>query len=154
MVVDELEKKKRFAVEHLKTPQEAFRIASSLFGDDVGRALDVATRWPSDPDVLRFKEEAVQEVGDLHFLPTKADAARLAWDLANTNNLLVEDRLKALRLYSDIRGFIEKQGTTINNNVLNSNKVMLVTDHGDTSDWEAKLAQQQQTLIENATIRH
>lgn len=146
----ELEQKRRFAVELLKDPNDPFRAALVVFGENTGLALQASSRWPSDPDVLRFTEGAIEDMGDMHFLPSKADLARLAWNVANNERLPTDDRLKAMRLYGDIRGFIERQGTIINNNVLTNNKVMLVKDHGTTEAWEQRLIEQQAKLISDA----
>lgn len=146
----ELERKKRFAIELLKDPNDPFKAALRVFGQDTGMALRASSTWPTDVDVIKFTEEAVGELGDLHFLPSKADLAREAWTLATSANVPVDDRLKAMRLYGDVRGFIEKQGTIINNNVLTNNKVMLVKDHGSTDNWEERLIEQQAKLIDDA----
>lgn len=152
---DEQKRKQQFARELLKSPQEGFKIAVRIFGDDTGRALEASHRWPHDPEVIGFMNMALEELGDLHFLPSKADAARAAWEISQDPRLAVDDRLKGLRLYSDIRGFIEKQGTVINNNVLTQNKVMMVRDHGTNEEWENAAAAQQAKLIADANApRH
>lgn len=147
---EEIDRKKKFAVEYLKDPSDAFKAAISVFGDDTGAALQASYRWPTDPLVKAFMDQAVNELGDMHFLPTKAEIARVAHSLAVDQRIPVEDRLKAIRLYADIRGFIDKQGATINNNILTTNKVMLVKDHGDDERWEQQLAAQQARLIDDA----
>lgn len=146
----ELEQKKRFAVELLKDPNDPFKAALQVFGQDTGMALRASSTWPKDTVVLDYMQEAIGELGDLHFLPSKADLAREAWTLATSPTVPVDDRLKAMRLYGDVRGFIEKQGTVINNNVLTNNKVMLVKDHGSTDNWEERLIEQQAKLVEDA----
>ena len=146
----ELEQKKRFAVELLKDPNDPFKAALQVFGQDTGMALRASSTWPKDTVVLDYMQEAIGELGDLHFLPSKADLAREAWTLATDARVPVDDRLKAMRLYGDVRGFIEKQGTVINNNVLTNNKVMLVKDHGSTDNWEERLIEQQAKLVEDA----
>ena len=148
--VDELAQKKQFAIELLKDPSKPFIAACAVFRDDTGTALKIAGRWPTDPDVLRFQAEAVDAVGDMHFLPTKAEAARLAFSMASDDKATRDDRLRALRLYADIRGFIEKQSPIINNNILTNNKVMVVKDHGSVDAWEDRLMQQQSKLIDDA----
>lgn len=147
---NELEEKKRFAIELLKSPNEPYKAATAVFGADTGKALVASSRWPRDPDVVQFMDEALSDLGDMHFLPSKADLARVAWELANSPLTHVEDRLKAMRLYADVRGFIEKQGITVNNNVLTNNKVMVIKDHGDTAQWEQRLLEQQTKLIDDA----
>lgn len=147
----ENEQKALFALELLKTPDNPFRAASVVFPDDKGRALEVMRAWQHDPVVTAARDKALAELGELHFLPGKADAARRAWAIANDPKMTSDEQLKALRLYSDIRGFIEKQGVTVNNNTLvSANKVMLVKDTGTTEDWEAGVAAQQARLIQDA----
>lgn len=158
---DNVERKKRFAAEFLKSTtksmEDAFRITCTLFGADTRAAMEAAREWPHDPEVIGYTNELVSELGDLHFLPTKADLAMLVWNISNDGRLPVEDRLKAARLYGDIRGFIERQqaGTVVNNNVLMQNKVMLVKDHGTDESWEQQVAAQQRRLIDDASApRH
>lgn len=151
---NESEQKAQFALELLKDPSDPFKAALRVFGENTGMALLASNRWPDDPEVLAITQKAVEELGDMHFLPSKADLARLAWNLANNERVDTDNRLKAMRLYGDIRGFIEKQGTVINNNVLTNNKVMVVKDHGTVEDWERGLLQQQNRLISDAdTVR-
>lgn len=149
----EQKQKQQFAVSLLKCPvrdkNSAFMLACEIFGDDTSRALQVASTWPTDPEVLGYMESAIEEQGDMHFLPTKADLARLAWTVAIDDRIHVEDKLKAMRLYGDIRGFIEKQAINVNNSIVN-NKVMLVKDHGSSFDWEHAVVAQQARLIEDA----
>lgn len=143
-------RKKMFAYELLVRPDDAFKAALVVFGDDTAKALQVSSSWPNDLEVKQYIEEFKEELGEEHFLPSKADSAMIAYNIANDQKVPAEDRLKALRLYADIRGFIEKQGTTVNNNILTSNKVMVVKDHGTDDEWEDKIAQQQAKLIESA----
>lgn len=149
-VTTEAGRKKLFAYELLINPEESFKAALVVFGDDTAKALQVSSAWPNDPEVKQYIEELKEELGEEYFLPSKADSAMIAYNIANDQKVPAEDRLKALRLYADIRGFIEKQGTTVNNNILTSNKVMVVKDHGSDDEWENKIAQQQAQLIESA----
>ena len=95
-------------------------------------------------------QDAIDTHGEEYFLPTKADLARKVWALANTDNLSTNDKLKAYRLYADVRGFIEKGAGVVVNNTMTSNKVMLVRDHGVDAEWEQRCVAQQTTLIQEA----
>ncbi|WP_292414149.1 hypothetical protein [Methylophaga sp.] len=65
-----------------------------------------------------------------------------------------EDYAKLGKLYADVRGFIEKPQTTINNNNnVTNNRVMVVRENGSDEDWEAKLRKQQDNLT-NASTKH
>lgn len=147
---DETELKRRFAVELLKQPNEPFQAAVAVFGDDTGRALQASHRWPQDAVVIAAMQQAIEELGDMHFLPTKAQLAREAYNIGTDPKVHVDDRLKAMRLYADIRGYIDKQGANVVVNNLTQNKVMLVRDHGSNEDWETAAAEQQRKLIEAA----
>lgn len=152
------EMKRRFAAEILRKPGNAFEAALSC-GLDTGAALRASVEWLNDEEVLAFKQQLLEdnERGELAFLPSKAEAARLAWDLANAGPF-IEDRLKALKLYSDILGYIEKpSAVNVNNNVTN-NRVMVVKDHGSNENWEENMRRQQAELTKessgNASTKH
>ncbi len=78
--MSELALKLQFAKLLLKTPTEPFKAALALFPDNRNRALRVANEWPCDLEVIAAKEDAVEEVGEMAFLPTKAEACRKIWD--------------------------------------------------------------------------
>ncbi|HEX2242719.1 MAG TPA: hypothetical protein VHK27_05615 [Gammaproteobacteria bacterium] len=142
-----LAKKERFA-ELLLRENEPFKVALVLYPDDTGRALRIAHEWPTDPQVKAFQQSAIDAEGEITFLPTKADAARLAWNMARDEGKFTEDRLKALKLYAEIRGFIEKPAVNVSqtNNTLVQNNVMVVRDHGSDEEWSEKLRNQQKRL--------
>lgn len=152
--------KLRYAKELLKEPNDPFKAALAIFGSDTGSALRASAQWVNDEEVLAEKERLLEEKenGELDFLPSKADAARLAWKLAN-DSWDTEEKLKALRLYADIRAFIEKPSAVKveQNNVVN-NRVMVVKDHGTDDQWAEGLRKQQQKLKEeaqgNGSVKH
>lgn len=140
-------KKEQFA-ELLLRENEPFKVALVLYPDDTGRALEIAHKWPIDQQVLAFQQSLKDAEGEITFLPTKADTARLAWTVArNEERYDGETRHKFLKLYAEIRGFIEKPALNVNqtNNVIQNN-VMVVRDHGTDNEWESKLQNQQRTL--------
>lgn len=148
--MSDLEHKRRFAELILKTPGDPFPSALAIFPDNIQRAMHAAMQWPNDPEVLNILSELKGDVGEMGFLPTKADLGRLVWDMANNKSIETEDRLKAAKLYAEIRGFVEKpaQGPNV---VVNQNRVMIVESHGNDDEWSAKLAQQQRTLKDVTT---
>ena len=152
MDADEIDNaKRRFAAELLKDPREPFKIALAI-GLDTGAALRASAEWPRDPVVLAEQEKLLSEKenGELDFLPTKADAARLAWEMANSG-VFFEDRLKALKLYSDIRGYIAKPEAVKIDNSVTHNRVMVVKEHANDEDWERKMREQQANLTKEAS---
>lgn len=140
--------KTQFAELSLREP-DPFKVALVVFPNDTGRALRVANEWPNDPEVKTLRQAFVdsEEDGETAFLPTKAEAARLAWNIARDTERMTEDRLKALKLYADIRGFIEKPQVAVNNTVNNVQRVLVVKDYGTDDDWRTALRAQQKRLI-------
>jgi len=133
---------------------DPFKAALQLFPDNTSRALRVANEWPTDSEVIAAQAELLEEGGELSFLPTKADFARHLWDKMQEERLSPEDYAKLGKLYADVRGFIEKPQTTINNNNnVTNNRVMVVRENGSDEDWEAKLRKQQDNLT-NASTKH
>ena len=143
-----LAKKERFA-ELMLRENEPFKVALILYPDDTGRALEVAHTWPRDAQVIELQKSLTSAEDEITFLPTKSDAARLAWNMARDEARFTEDRLKALKLYAEIRGFIEKPQVSVQNNVQNNSiqhHVMVVRDHGSDEEWSEKLRNQQKRL--------
>lgn len=143
-------KKEQFA-ELLLRESEPFKIGLILYPNDTGRALQVAHEWPNDPQVKAFQQSAIDSEGEITFLPSKADLARALWSLANRDDIHPEVRdskVKALRTYADVRGFVEKPAVSVQNNVQNNltHNVMVVRVHGTDDEWENKLRRQQQRL--------
>jgi hypothetical protein len=148
-VEDLLAKKEQFAELSLRET-DAFKIGLAIYPNDTGRALRVATEWPNDPQVKALRQSFVdaEEDGETAFLPTKADACRLAWNIARDADKFTEDRLKALKLYGEMRGFIEKPAAVTVNNTQNvAMRVLVVKDYGTNDDWEKALRSQQKKLI-------
>lgn len=141
--------KLEFAEALLRFPDEPFEAARRVFGEDHARVSYVASAWVRDPVVLAEQERLIEEFGPEEFLPSKAEYARVVWRNANNPSIPVEDRVKLLNMYGDIRGFKEKPGVVINNNTntLVQNRVMLVKDHGGAEAWEKLAAKQQHQLI-------
>lgn len=140
-----------FALALLRQPDNPFQAAVKIFGTDTARALDISHRWPNDQYVLSKQAELLAEFGEEAFLPNKHDLARKLYELADT---LTDgkEKIAALRLYADVRGYIEKQTAIANvtNNTVVQNRVMVMKDHGTDDEWEAKAAKQQGLLIEHA----
>lgn len=146
---NEIELKRQFAEALIKNDDDAFRAALSLF-PQVGKALQVANAWKNDDVVKQFRADALNSVDAALLLPSKEKQAFDIYAIATNTSIAPEDRLKAHRLYAEVRGFIEKPQAGGNLNVLNQG-VMLVRDHGSDDDWEAKATEQQRKLISNAT---
>lgn len=103
----EIEEKKAFAIAWLKQ-SDPFKAAVDVFGPtNAGKCLKVADEWPRDPFVLQCQKDLIEEQGEEAFLPTKAAAARKVLDIAD-GFAHADYKLKALRLYAEIMGYIVK----------------------------------------------
>ena len=142
------ENKLLFAEAFLRHPDNAFTAAKSVFPRNMAYALYASQHWLHDEDVISQQKELLKTNGEATYLPSKSEVAREIHTLAG-NAQEPDIKLKALQLYCNVRGYIEKPGTTINNNSV-CNKIMVVKDHGTDDDWENKLQDQQQLLIESS----
>lgn len=145
----DLELKRAFALELLHTPKNPFGAAQRVLGfEDAGRCMRIYRLWEADPEVRAFKEEFLAELGEDVGLASKRDQSIDIYAMASNENLDPELRIKAHKLYADVRGFIDKPSTTVNANVqINQNRVMIIQDHGSNEAWAAKAAAHQKQLL-------
>ena len=148
--MDILERKKIFARALFRDPGNLFNAAMEAWEGDAGQACNHTLLWKNDPDVLAeiklLNSRPLEEV-----IASKNQTALLAWDLANDEMAPVKERVLALRLYSEINNFLPKNDNKANASInLQTNKVMVVKDHGSDQNWETKAALQQAKLIGEA----
>lgn len=148
MADDDTNEKQLFALAWLTYPEDPYKAALEVVGDDLARGLVMSREWPQDPEVNEYKTRAVKEKGENALVPSKAGVVRAMWRVAKECELSdPETALKGFKMVADTMGYIEKPGTTVNNNTLvDQRKVMIVTDHGTDDQWEAKLLKQQAEL--------
>lgn len=104
-----------FAAQWLRMPENPFKAALQITGQlNAGMALKIAAEWINDPIVLAERDRLLAEKGESHFLPDKFETARKALTVFETAPF-TDDRLKALKLYVDIMGFIPKDESGNNN---------------------------------------
>lgn len=150
------ELKTAFAEALLRAPSQPVLAGRIAFPNDPQSAFRACNEWPFDAEVIAIQAELVKRHGAAHFLPSREDIANLVLAEAQATNfsggkaLAAEDRLKAYKLYCEIRGFIEKPGVQIDNRSVTFNRVMVVKDHGSNDEWGAKVASQQERLLEHA----
>lgn len=137
--------KTRFAELLLKTPDNPFKAAMGICGEDTGRALLVSSEWPDDPFVISEQKRLLDELGADHFLPTREELGRMVYQSAQDAKF-EENKVKFLKLYADIRGFIAKPETNVTVQNTN-NRVMVVRENGSDDEWEQKLLKQQRGLV-------
>ena len=149
MISDDL--KREFALRLLEARGDAHAAALRVEPHDVATRLFLLTECPTDPIVLNEMDRLIAERGHAAFLPDKHALAAAIFERANKSKS-ADDAFKGFKLYADVMGYIEKPGTTINNNSVTDNRsVVVVRDFGSDDDWERKLVAQQTRLIEDAS---
>lgn len=138
-------KKRDFAYSWLMYGQDAQVAARDVAGSDINAFLKIAAKWPTDPEVQRHRKELLALHGEEHFLPSKAEIAKkLLDDLETIRD--PELRLKFIKLYAELLGYLQKDTININNNIT-QNKVMLVPASQSDEEWQNRLVQQQERLL-------
>lgn len=138
------ELKTKFAEEWFKTPENPLKAALCVFGqDNIPIASRMAMEWTKDEFVL----EQINKLKSIKVVPSKEDIASKLWQMSNDRNVEGKDKVAALKVLSELCGYIEQKGTKIDVNNVNNPKVMVVRDHGDIDDWERKLEDQQRKLV-------
>jgi len=104
------EKKRLFGLELAKSTP--FKGACAIFPDDTNTALWVSHNWVNDPIVVASKDKYLEAADTSQALLDKDQFARMLLTMANEKNasntvhlLDGKDRLKALELYAEVRGF-------------------------------------------------
>ena len=109
--------KELFAIAWLQYPDDPFKAGLAVFPGEAGLAMNAAQSWVMDPVVLAKKAAVITEVGEESFLPTKVDLARAVWDLARNDKCANEEKIKAYKLYGEIRGFIQGPNSKVQHNL-------------------------------------
>ena len=140
------DQKREFALRYLEYRRDANKAAARVFPYDIAARCAATLDLPFDPLVNEEIDELLAKFGYEHFLPGKHELASRILDVADAATD-ADDKTKALKLYADVMGFVEKPGTVVNNNLTNTvNRVMVLRDHGTADEWEARLVEQQKRL--------
>ncbi|AMW36121.1 putative small terminase [Xanthomonas phage XAJ2] len=156
---DTIKQKHAYAAMLLQEP-DPFKAALRTFDGDTGFAIRIYLHWPEDPIVIAEQKriKADNPNMDLDKLADKAATAKLAWEIAEQKLYEPKDRLAALKLYAEIRNYIEKPKAGDVNVQVQQNRVMVVKDHGSDDDWKEKARLQQARLkseaAPNASTKH
>lgn len=145
IIMDEADLKLQFAKE-LLFKENSFEAALVVFAGDTKKALSVHEKWSLDPIVISEKQRLSDETNPDDYLPTRTEYARKIWN--SVDQCRTEDgKVKMLRLYGEVRGYLEKPGSAFTQNNVVQNKVMIIQHNGSDSDWKRKLKSQQEKLI-------
>jgi hypothetical protein len=127
--------KKAFGVELAKVPLNPFAAACKVFKTDTTAALKVSKDWLNDPIVNAAKDLYLKtldiEAAQLDREQLASKLLKLADEKHPANALIpaheAKDRIAALKLYAEIKGFTNKDNVpTVTNNTINGLKIVLV----------------------------
>lgn len=110
------EEKAAFAELMLKHNNDAFAAALELHPENINRALKIAHEYPKDDEVLTIVTRFKVEGKDLEFLPGKGELAKSIWERMNAKRTTADDFAKLAKLYAEVRGYIDKNPSTVINN--------------------------------------
>lgn len=147
---DNADLKAAFALQLLLTHGNAQAAAHVVSPRNIGYALFIAEYWRDDLYVLDCKRKLVEEHGEAFFLPSKYDIAHKIAKAAD-QALHSDEKLKALKLYAELMGFISKPEISVQSTTnIQQNRVMVLRDHGTDAEWEQQVVAQQRKLIADA----
>lgn len=106
--------KKQFGVEWAKC-EKPFEAACKVFETDTSAALWIASNWLTDPLVVAAKDVYLKEVTAKSALLDKDDFAAMLMMTVKNGKLKDKELINILKLYADVRGFLNKDTATINN---------------------------------------
>lgn len=113
--------KKQFGIEWAKC-EKPFAAACNVFLEDTSAALWIAANWLHDPIVNASKDAYLKTLKAETSLLDKDAFAVMLMELAaevhperRTYLLSGKERIDALKLYAEVRGFLNKNETNINN---------------------------------------
>lgn len=150
---DITQRKMKFAAELCRSLSDPYKAALRAFGDTPDNrayCLQISMEWADDPDVRAEVKRLYEERGEEDFSVPRELFAQEVYEFAKKDYLEPEDRIKALKLYAEIRGFVQKPGTVINNSVDNRRAVLVVPRSESEDEWEQRLMAQQARLVANA----
>lgn len=147
--MEEKIQKRAFGLALLDRPDDAFGIAFNIFRDpqDTGKALQAATEWPRDPEVIALQKEANNDPENAGLLLSKTQAAL---EVLRRARACQDDEVyvKLMDLYSRILGLIEKATSPSNTtNNVTVTKVIVMPQQLNMQDWSSKAVSQQRGLV-------
>lgn len=111
---DDEKLKKLFGVEWARS-EKPFDAACKVFDTDISAALWIASNWLTDPLVLAAKDVYLKEVNAKSALLDKDEFAAMLMMTAQAGKLEDKELINLLKLYADVRGFLNKDNNTVNN---------------------------------------
>lgn len=130
-IENEEEKKKLFGIELAKNHSNPFEAGCAAFENNTTLALWASNNWLNDPIVIASKDLYANTVGVQDKLLDKDQTALKLLNIAEeklNGRYLAEakDRLKALELYSKLRGYMAETTIDSSKTLINEIKIVLV----------------------------
>jgi hypothetical protein len=131
---------------------EAARVAARrILACDDGVANEAVRQWQFHPDVTEEYDRLGGERETINDgLPSKEMLAREIYNIGLDNHIDPDDRLRAFRLYAEVRGHIAKPGTNVN---IDARSIILLPRRStklDDPEHEQKVIEAQARLVKDA----
>lgn len=156
VIANEDEVKRAFGIA-LAEGKNPFDAALAATNNNTNLALYVSQRWLNDPIVVKARKNTVHNSKEL--LDAEELAARLL-EMAeerDRNNLFYilegKDRLAALKLYADIRGYTKKDAIPIGGNTFIQNTMTIRLVEPEKKAIESKPVEEVLEPINNSPIK-
>lgn len=150
------ERKRKFAALARVRPENRsgrYEAACLVFPDqaDDALALRAADEWPFDRVVIE-EMARLASAESAEDLPSPEQQARDVYRLASDETKGVDDRLKAHKLYAEMRGHIQRPGDNGAKVYIDNRRVMVMPAAANSADdWEAVASGHQAKLMSDAS---
>lgn len=119
---DDAQLKQLFGAALGRNENNAFQSACEVFPQDTSAALWIANNWLADPVVIGARDIYLKTVESQSLLLDKDEFAAMLLKTATEKNIdktryaiEAKERVNILKLYAEVRGFLNKNETNINN---------------------------------------
>lgn len=158
-IENEKEIKTVYALKLLEV-SDPFVAALALFPDNTEKALFIASQWAGLPEIKEI-QSGILSKDEFAGVPTRSGLAKDIWDKMQGSNVggmlikpTIDEYVKLAKLYAEVRGYIEKPSTTINNNNVIAPRVIEVPIAENLDEWEIAASKQQSELLDVSRSKH
>jgi hypothetical protein len=136
--------KLQFAKNIAKNNGDKWKAALETCGNDKKYAKALYDGYAWDREVLDHLDKILYDARNpvLDKLPTKEEIASKLWNIINNKHVDPKEQVNAAKVLGELLGYTNKTKQETNLNI-NTSKVMLVKDKGDTDSWEKGIKAQQ-----------
>jgi hypothetical protein len=145
MGLTDTELKKAYALAIMERTGDPYKIAFAMFPEDTAKAIEAASTWPKDAEVLAHQADIKRDPLATGALPDKYQAALKV--LARADKCEDDEVFcKLMTLYCTIMSQIDKPGAGNTTNVIAISKVIMMPAPVSKLEWSQQATTQQRAL--------